>query len=46
MLYTDILICLLLVARKYIYQTKCIRSLFIGDMRTNHPITGLGGLLC
>ena len=26
-------------------QTKCIRSPFIGDMRTNHPITGLGGLL-
>ena len=34
----------LLVAHKYIYQTKCIRSPFIGDMLSNHPITGIGGL--
>ena len=29
----------MLVAHKYIYRTKCIWSPFIGDMRTNHPIT-------
>ena len=43
-LYTDILICFMLVALKYIYQTKCIRSPFIWDMRTNQLITGLGGI--